>query len=156
MLKDEFSRLMSLFAEAGEGKPVNLEWLFAETFTFFEHLNLQLKNGTPDEKTDALRMMNEMHAELTRETKRICERSGLSEEQLEVSSENPSNYSPEQWKLIQEAKAKMGTAGLALMDSVKDLNIPKTPGTKTLLPEPEAPKKQAPPKKTKKSNWMRS
>lgn len=157
MLKDEFSRLMSLFADGAEGKPISLEQVFHESQVFFEHLNDRLKNGTPEEKKDALRMMNEMYAEMIKETKKICEKTGLSEDQLSAFSENPSNFSQEQWKGIQEAKEKMSQIGRVLAQSISSLDMPKpADNSKGPFPEPESPKKKPPPKKGKKSQWMRS
>lgn len=156
MLKDEFSRLMSLFADGAEGKPIDLEQVFSESLLFFEHLNEQLKNGSAEEKAEALKMMNEMYAEMIKETKKICEKTGMTEDQLSNFSESPDNFSADQWKGIQEAKEKLGKMGETLAKSLSSLALPKPEESKGPFPETESHKKHTPHKKSKKSNWMRS
>jgi hypothetical protein len=156
MLKDEFSRLLALFADGAEGKPVNLQQIFAESLVFFEHLNEQIKNGTPEEKKEALRMMNEMYAEMIKETKKICDKTGLTEEQLNAFSENPNNFSQEQWKGIQEAKEKIVQVGKTIGQSLSSVEIPNATKDKGPFPEPAEKEKKTPTKKSKKSQWMRS
>ena len=55
--------------------------------------------------------MAELYNQMTAETKHITERSGLSEEQLVSFAENPGNFSPEQWRAIQESRQRITKAG---------------------------------------------
>ncbi len=155
MLRDEFNRLMSLFALSSEGKTINLDELFKESVSFFEHLNYQLKNGTYDEKHEALNMMSELYTEMTAQTQRICQKTGMSEEQLATFAENPNNFTPEQWRSVQETKEKMAAAGQDLAKNAKPmLNAPKeSPSRPASSPSSKPPTTR---KKSKKSDWLRS
>lgn len=149
MLKDEFQRLMKLFHEGAEGKPVNLEEVFRSSLEFFEHLKGQIEKGSPEEKKEAMLMMQEMYNQMILETKHISQRSGVSEEQLVAFAENPSNFTPEQWRSIQESKEKIAHAGHELAKVIQNLTKPPSPPSKE-------EKKPSSGKKTKKSQWMRS
>ena len=159
MLQDEFDRLMNLFAQAADGQPVNLDDIFKEAFAFFDSLSVRLKTGTEEDKKEALAMMSRMYAQMMMHTKKIAEKTGMTEDQLSAYSENPSNFTPEQWASIQAARNKMLSTGQNL---AKVLG-PSQPGSSGKAPTPQAPSppKQEKeggghPKKTKKSKWMKS
>src|SRR5260221_13496339 len=96
MLEDEYRRLIQLFEEASTGKSVNLEEVFKESLAFFEHLKVEIATGTPEDKQEAMRMMTELYKQMVGQTKKICETTGLSEEQLVAYAENPQNFTPDQ------------------------------------------------------------
>lgn len=148
MLKDEFSRLMKLFHEGADGKNLNLEEVFALSLDFFKDLKTQMEKGTPEEKQEAMAMMAQLYTQIMAESKKITERSGLSEDQLLNFAENPANFSPEQWKAIQESKRKISQAGLELAKAIEKSTKPPTPEEKD--------KKPSHGKVPKKSKWMRS
>jgi hypothetical protein len=93
-------------------------------------------------------MMAEMYKQMIAETKKITERSGLSEEQLMSYAENPSNFTPEQWKQIQESRQKISEAGQDLSKVIQELSK----GGPIASPPAKEEKKG---KKSKKSQWMR-
>lgn len=127
MLKDEFQRLIRLFQDGAEGKSVNLAEVFSQSIEFFQHLKVQIEKGTPDERKEAMQMMAELYNQMMAETKKITERSGVSEEQLVAFAENPANFSPEQWKQIQESKQKISQAGQELSKVMQQLAKGETP-----------------------------
>ncbi len=147
MLKDEFIRVMQLFHDAAEGEKINLEEVFQQSFQLFEHIKDQIATGTPDEKREALRMMSEMYTQMIKDSKRIAESSGMTEEQLLSFADNPSNFTPEQWNAMQSSKERIRAAGEELSASLEKTGIEKKPA-----PQGKKPKD----KKTKKSEWMRS
>ena len=124
MLKDEFNHLMALFREGAEGKKVNLHQLFSESLAFFEHLKEEFQQASPEERAEVLQMMTAMHREIIEESKKIMKTSGLTEEQLLSFAENPSNFTPEQWKEFQESKSQIHKAGMDLVKVVKKLLPP--------------------------------
>ncbi len=148
MLKDEFNRLIKLFQEGAEGKQINLEEVFGQSLEFFQHLKAQMETGNPEEKKEAMTMMAEMYKQMIAETKKITERSGLSEEQLMSYAENPSNFTPEQWKQIQESRQKISEAGQDLSKVIQELSK----GGPIASPPAKEEKKG---KKSKKSQWLR-
>jgi hypothetical protein len=160
MIKDEFNRLMALFHEGAEGKKINLHELFAEALAFFEHLKQEIKHGTPEERKEALQMMAAMHNEIKEESKKIIKTSGLSEEQLLTFAENPSNFTPEQWKDFQESKTQIHQAGMELVNEVKQVmqrSVQQEHKQHSVqeIKEPEG-KKPKKPGKGGKTGWMRT
>ena len=149
MLKDEFNRLIKLFQEGAEGKQINLEEVFSQSLEFFQHLKAQMETGNPEEKKEAMTMMAEMYKQMIAETKKISERSGLSEEQLMSYAENPANFTPDQWKQIQESRQKISEAGQDLSKVIQEL------AKGGPLPTPSPKKEEKKGKKSKKSQWMR-
>ncbi len=152
MLKDEFNRLMKLFHEASEGKSINLEEVFSQSLQFFEHLKDQIAHGSLEDKKAAMQMMSDMYTQMIAESKRISERSGMSEEQLVSFAENPANFTPEQWKAIQASKEKIMHAGTDLAKTLQNINKP--PSTKPASTGEKKPHDKD--KKHKKSDWMKS
>jgi hypothetical protein len=148
MLKDEYNRLIKLFHDGGDGKSINLDEVFSQSIEFFQHLKNQIEKGTDEEKKEAMTMMADMYNQMMAETKKITERSGFSEEQLLAYAENPSNFTPEQWRQIEESKQKISEAGTDLSKALQEL-------TKGAPPSPGA-KDEKKGKKSKKSQWMRS
>jgi hypothetical protein len=152
MLKDEFNRLIQVFQEAADGKPVNLEEVFGQSFAFFEDLKKCIANGTEEEKTEAIRLMSEMYQQMQESSRRICEASGMSQEQLVMFAENPANFTPEQWQTIQHSKEQIVHSGAELAQMLKKDASPQTglpPPRKDSTPKPKA-------KKVDRSKWMRS
>ena len=163
MLQDEFDRLMNLFAQAADGQPVNLDDIFKQAFAFFDSLNARLKEGTEEDKKEALAMMSRMYAQMMMHTKKIAEKTGMTEDQLSAYSENPSNFTPEQWASIQAARNKMLSTGqnLAKVLGPSQPSGGQPTGGRTPAPQAPSPPKQEKeggghPKKTKKSKWMKS
>jgi hypothetical protein len=148
MLKDEYHRLIKLFHEGAEGKSINLAEVFSQSLEFFKHLQAQMEQGSPEEKKEAMAMMSEMYNQMMVETKKITERSGLSEEQLLAYAENPANFTSDQWQQIQESKQQISEAGKDLSKVLQDLA--------KITPPTQEEKKDTGGKKSKKSQWMRS
>lgn len=147
MLRDDYNRLMKLFQEGAEGKKIDLDEVFKQSIEFFQHLKGQIEKGSPEEKKEAMAMMAEMYNQMMAETKKITQQSGFSEEQLLAYAENPNNFSPEQWKQIQESKQKISEAGQDLSKVIQDL-------AKGALPPKGKEEKKG--KTSKKSQWMRT
>lgn len=93
-------------------------------------------------------MIDEMYEKLQSESKRISEKTGMTEEQLMAFSENPKNYTPDQWRDIQNTKKKMMQMGRVVGKILK----PSTP--KEGSEKPLESKKIV--RKVKRSDWKRS
>ena len=150
MLKDEFNRLTQLFRDAAEGKSVNLETVFKESLEFFEHLKEQIANGTTEDRMQAIQMMTQMYQQMMAETKRITEKSGMTEEELAAFAENPANFSKEQWDSLQASKQQIQSVGENIAKVI-------THGESTSLApaKPQKPKK-GPSSSSGPSQWIRS
>ena len=147
MLQDEFKRLLGLFHDAAEGKNSNLDQIFREALVFFQHLKEQIAVGDAEDRKMVIQMMAELSKKMAEESKRIAQRTGMSEEQLMAFAENPTNFSKEQWASIQASKEQIAKAGKDLVQTVEN-----TQKTGPSASEPKVKK----PKKGGKSKWMRS
>lgn len=149
-LREDFNRLMEKFQREGSKKgKANLLELFKESLRLFEKLKETLANCSEEEKKQVFEVMAEMHKFLMQETKKIAERSGMSEDQLLRFSENPDNFSPSQWKALEVIKQKLDQTGKEVAGLIR-----KQPG-KTA----EGSAKAASAKRTKsgkKDRWLRS
>ncbi len=147
MLQEEFSRLIFMYNQAAEGKGTTVQEIFQKSLEFIEHLKEVLIKGDEEDKKAALRMMKELYGHMQEHTKIMSQRSGLSEEKLIADSENPANFTPEQWRNMQESRMELAKAG---EDLVKLLHTQEKPSPESI--KPKAEKKKGP----KKSKWMRS
>lgn len=158
MIQDEFSRLIFMYQEASQGKMISVEDIFKRTLDFIEHLKEVLVTGDEEDKQAAVRMISELYNCMQELTQTLSRRSGMSEEQLLATAENRANYTPEQWKNIQESKQRMASAGQGLAELLKPeeeaSTKPETPAT--LMSKSRPAKKGFKGKRAKKSDWMRS
>ncbi|NNM44190.1 MAG: hypothetical protein HKM07_07595 [Chlamydiae bacterium] len=148
MLKDHFEKLLQIFVKGREEKDLDLSALLKETSAFFEEAQKELKTASPDDQKIIFAMIDEMYEKLQSESKRISEKTGMTEEQLMAFSENPKNYSPDQWRDIQNTKKKMMQMGRVVGKILK----PSTP--KEGSEKPLESKKIV--RKVKRSDWKRS
>lgn len=144
-LKEECQQLSELFRRAAEGQSIDLQQVFTQSLQFFERLKVELKEEDPQKRQEAMAMLMEIYQHMIKDTKLICETSGMSEEQIVSFAENPTNFSPEQWASIQESREKISNAGQDLAKALEQLS-----------PSQEEKKLHDPIKKFKKSDWMRS
>jgi hypothetical protein len=151
MLDDRIQKLMAFFRSIEEGKAVNLNEVVREYLSFFEELKERLQTATPEEKRQLFFLMNEMYTKMLAQSQRLAQRSGLSEEQLLQISENPNNFSQEQWDLLQDTKKNLSSL---TKDISKNLSGPK----KVEEQKASSPKEKEGPKKPRRgrSGWMKS
>ena len=160
MIEEEFTRLIDLYQQAAEGKAGSVQEIFQKSLDFIEHLKNELATGDEEEKKAALLMIKELYKYMKGHTKMMSQRSGLTEEQLKTRSENPANFTPQQWKNMQESKKILAKAG---EDLVKLLQIQKTAMKEGKAGTPEAMMSKTSPEKkerkksrARKSRWMRA
>lgn len=149
MIQEEFSRLIHMFQQATDGKNISMQDLVRKSFEFIEHLKEEIKNGGEEERMAAIKMMNELYRHMKNHTKTICEKTGVTEEQLIANSENPANFSPEQWRQMQDTKEKLAMSSQQLTQLLQK----QEPGKPTPGP---AEKKERKKRKPPKSHWLRS
>ena len=160
MIQEEFSRLIYMYQEAAEGKGTSVQEIFQKSLDFIEQLKKQLLTGDEEDKKAAVRMMKELYEYMKNHTKIMCEKAGISEEQLIADSENPANFTPEQWQKMQESKKELAKAGedLVKLLQVQKAAVPeeKAPSPEKMMSKTSSEKKDHKKKKAKKSQWMRS
>jgi len=149
MQHEEFKRIMQFFQLSHEEKAEHLGAVFEDSVEFFQRFRHTLEHGTPDEKKQAIEEVVEMQELLQNETKKLSEESGLSAEELDKISQDPANYTPEQWTLINESRQKIENeaAQIANMANFKEQPAPSREVTAS---EGEVKKKK------KKKTWVRS
>lgn len=147
-MKEKFESLMRLLEQGKELKEVNLEEILKEAVQFFDDLRLSYPKASKEEKAEMLHMMRELHLKLQDISKQVAAKVGMTEEQLFVYSENPSNFPPEQWQLIRDTKQKLYESARKFSSSVEAKETGPEAHTKRPLP----PKGKRP----KKSDWKKT
>jgi len=150
-MADEFERIMQFFDLSPEEKEERLQEVFEDSVEYFERFKHIMTTGTPEEKKKAVERVMVMKKRIEEETKRICDKTGMSEEQLAQFSNDPKNFSSGQWEAIESAKKKLEKGVGEIKKSV----------TKSSTGTPEAEKAEGgaakPRKKRKKpKNWIQS
>lgn len=146
MLKDDFEKLYDMLSRSADDKSLNLSDVLKESVHFFNALKEGLILAPLEERKEMLGMMQQLYSKLQEVYKLIAQRSGMSEEDLYAYSENPSNFSADQWRLMQDTKQE-------LFDVTRQLY--SQAGKKEEAPKlPEKPKKKV--IKTKRSHWTKS
>jgi hypothetical protein len=160
MIQEEFSRLIFMYQEAAEGKGASVQEIFQKSLDFIELMKKELTTGDEEDQQAAVRMIKELYQHMRNHTKIMCDKAGITQEQFFANSENAANFSPDQWRKVQEAKQQLAKAG---DDLVKLLQVQKAADPEGKAPSPESimsktasEKKDHKKKKAKKSQWMRS
>lgn len=151
-IKDDFKNLMERFEKESNKKgKIDLLDLFKESLKLFEKLKDTLATCSKEEKKQVFEVMAEMHQFLLQETRKIAERTGMSEEQLLRFAENPDNFSASQWKALEVIKIKLD-------ETAKDLSHLVRKDTPEAIPDKKDKSSTGPkrPKSSKKDRWMRS
>lgn len=156
MFREEFSRLIFMYQQAAEGKGADVQDIFQKSLDFIELLKQMLVTGDQEDKIAAGRMMKELHQHMQDHIKIMCKKSGISEEQLIANAENPANFTPAQWKKIQESKERLAKEGEELVKLIHTQKSEKLESSESLLSKDPHKKKSSKIKKTKRSDWMRS
>jgi hypothetical protein len=154
ILQEEFTKLIELYEAAAKGKGGSIQEVFQKSLAFIHLLKKQLAEGDEEDRKEAGRMMKDLHKYMTYHTKIMSERAGVTEEEWIADSENPSNFTPEQWSKMQESKRELAQAADELVKQLhkqKSVSKPESP-VKMISKTTQESKK----KKTKKSHWMKS
>ncbi len=153
MIHDKYKKLLGMLEQAADSKEFTLEDILKEAVIFFEILRKEFKAASKEEKEEMAQMMTHLHSRLQEIAERTAKASGMTEEELSAYSEDPSNFSPEQWKLVQETKRE-------LYDSAKKLSSStEKEGKESQSPDVKPPKKKSPSsraRRTRRSDWTKS
>lgn len=146
MIKQEYERLLGLLEQGEKGK---LEEILREAVVFFEALRKQFPTATKEEREEMVHMMTHLHSKLQEVSKTAAESSGMTEDELTAFAENPSNFTPEQWQLVQKTKKE-------LYDSARKFSSSMTEQPSD---NKELPKKKpfhSPTRRAKRQDWTKS
>lgn len=149
-MEDEFDRIMEFFNLSAEEKEKRLQEVFEDSVEYFERFKYVMMNGTPEEKKEAVKKVMILKQKIEEETKRVCDKTGLTPQQLAAYSSDPKNFTSEQWNAIEGAKKKLDEGVGSLKDAAKEPRDGESvaPAKKS---EQASKKKKKPPK-----NWIQS
>ena len=149
----EYERIMEFFNLSPEEKEERLQEVFEDSVEYFERFKHIMMNGTPEEKKEAVEHVMNMKKRIEAETKKICDKTGMTEEQLAQFSNDPKNFSPGQWEAIENAKKKLDKG----VGDIKKAASGAAPEAGQAQEGAEKPKGDKPKKKRKKpKNWIQS
>lgn len=151
-MQDEFERIMAFFDLPAEEKEGRLQEVFEDSVEYFERFKYVMLNGTKEEKKEAVKKVMMLKKKIEEETQKVCEKTGMSPEQLAAFSNNPKNFSDDQWHAIEGAKKKLEQG----VGEIKEAARAKKQGRAS--PKEGAPAEGEKPKKRKKppKNWIQS
>lgn len=152
MLKDKYHKLIKLIDKSVE--EITLEEILTEAVLFFEELRREFPKASQEQRIEMIQMMNELHERLKKVSKKVAQDTGMNEDDLYALAENPSNFSPDQWQLVQETKKKLYDSVRKFSSSLDDQNKEK----KQPIEDKEVKKPMRPPikRRSRKSDWMKS
>lgn len=121
-----------------------LPGVFREVMNLFEVLKENLPKMNAVERQEVFQNMHNLHQFLQGQIQKLSVRSGLSEEQLLRFSENPDNFSGEQWSLLTEVKEKMQLQSNELKEVMKAIPGPFLAAPDVFLQQTMPAKKTTP------------
>jgi len=102
-MEEEFNKLLQSITAAQQNKS-NIDDTVKIVMDFFMHLKMKMESASPEERTQMVKQMSDMYQKLTDTLKNVGERTGMTEQELLAFAENPNNFTPEQWRTMQESK----------------------------------------------------
>lgn len=147
-MHDEFRKIMSFFSLNPDQKAEELDGVFKSSIEFFDKFKYILENGTPEEKNEIMTEVMQLQEKLQQETERMCEETGLSEDQLKEYAQTKDNFSDEEWSSIQAAKSKLESQAEELSAVL--------PSAKKKSPSEKSEKKAKSSGGPKKKKWIAS
>ena len=152
-MEDEFERIMAFFDLPAEEKEGRLQEVFEDSVEYFERFKYVMLQGSKEEKKEAVKKVMMLKKKIEEETQRVCEKTGMTSEQLSAFSNNPKNFSDAQWNAIEGAKKRLEQGVVEIKKAVKAKKEGETPAVEGASPEgnKKPKKKKRPPK-----NWIQS
>lgn len=156
MIKDEYHKLLKLIDESEDLKNINLENILKEAVLFFDELRKTYPAASKEERQEIVRMMTHLHSKMQDISKKIAQSTNMTEEELMAYTENPSNFTGEQWASVQETRRKLYDSAHKFSQALEAEKKAKAPEDKDLT------KKAAPypfrrsTRRTRRSDWTKS
>lgn len=157
-MKDEFKRLMSLLTQHQDGKGVNLNELLRASTAFFKDLQTSFLTADQADKKEILHMVNEMYAAMAAQAREISKTTGMSQDDIAEYVQNPDNFTPEQWKMLQETREKISSSSKEISEYLRSLaeaGAAAQPENLKENSETQTPKKKST-ARTKRDKWMKT
>ena len=152
MFKEEYEKLLALLEEGIDLEKMNLEDVLKEAVLFFEELRKEFPNAPKEEREEMIQMMTHLHAKLQEVSKKTAEASGMTEDELSVFAENPSNFTPEQWREVQTTKRKLYDSARKFSSTLEEKKKKEGESPKEGKKKPIRPRT----KRGRRKDWMKS
>ncbi len=142
-MDDKTKKLKELFENFDSVSAESMQEIVGESIKSFEKIISKLNSPNEEERKKALEDAAELRDILEEQAKKALEKSGLDKKAVDKFINNPDNFTPEEWRALQEAKKEIDTYHHELED-------------KGVIKEEKAKSKEH--KKTKKpkkpKNWL--
>jgi len=149
-IKEEYERLMLLIEDSAD--KVDLEKILKQAVDFFEQVRAVYPTASKEDREELIHMMTSLKTRLEEVSQKAAENAGMSQDELMALSEDPSNFTPEQWRLVQDTKRQMYDSARKFSASVDQQKRKK--GT------PPAPREKkplrTPTRRRSRKDWMKS
>ncbi len=145
-MKDDFQKILDLFNLEPEEKEERLEEIFKLSMEFIEKYKHVQQDGSKREKEDISKKLAILKEKISQETKALEEALSLSKKEIEALSSDESNFTKEQWNLLQQTK-----------QALKEEQAILTKNNKQAIEETLTPKKRNKRKSRRgSSRWLKS
>lgn len=106
-MSEEYKKIQEFFNLNPEEKQEHLRDILEDSVHFFEKFKKVLAEGTAEEKQEIMQELAAFRERVLEETEKIMRKTKLSPEEIDKIAHDPSNFSPEQWEALQEARGKI-------------------------------------------------
>jgi len=153
MIKKEYERLMELVEKSADLE-VPMEDILKESVHFFEKLRVEFPKAGKEEREEMIHMMTSLHAKLQEVAKKSAEASGMSEDELNAYAEDPSNFTPEQWRLVQSTRRQLYDSARKFSSTMEEQG--RKGGAEGEQPVPKRKGIKSKMRRSKRSDWTKS
>jgi hypothetical protein len=115
-IREDYRKILEFIKRAEKNQPIDLKEMLKTNLHLFLSMKDTFEKGSEEEKKEALYILSEVFTLFMNESKKMKEKNGASDADIMAVGENPNFFTPEQWKIIQEAKEDMNKMGMTLTD----------------------------------------
>lgn len=156
MIKEEYQRLLDLIESSTDmEKKISLEEILKEAVTFFEVLRKEFPIASKEQREEMIQMMTHLHTRLHEISKETAEASGMSEDELAAFADNPSNFSPEQWQVVQKTRRELYDSARKFSSSLEKEKREKKPSEKERV-KPKSKPIRSRTRRPRRKDWLES
>lgn len=154
MIKKEYQKLLEAIEQCRDVEKVTLKDILTQAVAFFEILRKEFPKATKEEREEMIQMMTHLHSRLHEISKETAEASGMTEEELSAYAENPNNFTPEQWQMVQNTRKELYDSARKFSSTLEKekRNIQERKEEKEVKKRPI----RSPTRRSKRKNWLQS
>lgn len=129
--------------------------LLKQAFSLCDTLKGTLQTCTEEERRDLKAVLQDLRDFVASETTRLSKKIGMSEDQFAKFNENPDNFSPEQWKAMQEIRQMFSKQTKELKSAIKTNPLSKG-DVEGIEGKPLKKEEKRNPMPQRRSKWVKS